>query len=149
MGVRLTPDEQRQLLAEADVGILSTLRRDGSPLGLPMWFVVVDDQVCFRTRANGRKVARLERDPRVSFVVDRGAAWAELAAVIVSGRAELAGPDLASRIDAALAAKYAGRTPPEHVPERTRAFYDVPTLHYRIVTEHPPLTWDNAKLVGR
>jgi nitroimidazol reductase NimA-like FMN-containing flavoprotein (pyridoxamine 5'-phosphate oxidase superfamily) len=147
MGVRMTAEEVAEFLAAADVGILSTLRRDGSPIGLPMWFVVVDGDVCFRTRGTGRKVERIDRDARVSFVVDTGAAWRELASVVVNGRAERADPALAARIEAALTEKYAGRGVPEAAPQRTRQHYDVPTVHYRIVPASPPLTWDNSKLL--
>lgn len=147
MGVRMTADEVEAFLAAADVGILSTLRRDGSPIALPMWFVVVDGDICFRTRRTGRKVERIERDRRVSFVVDTGAAWRDLAAVVVNGRAETAEPELAARIEAGLTEKYAGRGVPESVPAPTREHYDVPTVYYRIVPEGRVLTWNNAKLV--
>ena len=147
MGVRMTPDEIAAFMAAADVGILCTLRRDGSPIALPMWFVVIDEDICFRTRRTGRKVERIQNDSRVSFVVDSGAAWRELAAVVVNGRAEEAEPPLAERIEAALAEKYAGRGVPGSAPARTRDHYAVPTVYYRIVPDGRVLTWNNAKLM--
>ena len=149
MGVRMSPTEVEAFLAAADVGILTTLAAHGSPVSLPMWFVLVDGAIHVRTRISGKKVRRLERDDRVSFVVERGAAWSELAAVVLNGTARpLTGRD-AERVEAAFADKYADRGPPEDVPTRTRQHYAVPTVCYRLEPTRELITWSNAKLVAR
>ena len=56
MGVRLTEDEAWAELAAAHTGILTTLRRDGRPVPLPVWFVALDRHVYVRTPARTRKV---------------------------------------------------------------------------------------------
>ena len=43
---------------------ITSLRRDGMPIALPMWFCVVDGAVYFRTLARSKKAARLRHDPR-------------------------------------------------------------------------------------
>ena len=151
MGVELDTAELRDFLARAHTGVLTTLRRDGSPIGMPMWFVVLDGAVHFRTPARTRKVARLRRDPRASFVVESGRSWIELKSVVLSGVLVLV-EDAAerTRIDAALDAKYeAYRMDPDELPAATRRFYDVDYAHLRLDVDRPPLSWDNGKLVRR
>ena len=41
MGVRLTSDEAWAFVEHAHTGIFTTLRRDGQPVALPVWFATV------------------------------------------------------------------------------------------------------------
>src|SRR5262249_23651876 len=88
MSVRLTPDEAWGVLERAHTGILTTLRRDGVPISLPMWFAVLDRTICFSTPARAKKLSRIRHDPRGSFLVESGERWAELEAVHLTGRIE-------------------------------------------------------------
>ncbi len=63
MSVRLTPDEAWAVLERAHTGILTTLRRDGMPISLPMWFVVLDRTICISAPSGTKKLARLRHDP--------------------------------------------------------------------------------------
>ena len=63
MGVRLTDDEAWAELAAAHTGILTTLRRDGRPVPLPVWFTVLDRRIYVRTPAGTRKVQHVRHDP--------------------------------------------------------------------------------------
>ena len=89
MSVRLTPDEAWDVLERAHTGILTTLRRDGMPISLPMWFVVLDRTICIGAPSGTKKLARLRHDPRASFLVESGERWAELEAVHLTGRIEV------------------------------------------------------------
>ena len=81
MGVRLTPDEQWTTLEAAHTGIFTSLRRDGAPVALPVWFAVVDRKIYFRTPTRAKKVLRVRHDDRCSCLVESGLAWKELKAV--------------------------------------------------------------------
>ena len=113
MSIRLSRDEAWQVLAAAHTGILTTLRGDGAPITLPVWFVALDERVYVGTPARTKKVARVRRDPRVSFLVESGARWAELVGVHLTGRARVVEePELVARVVDALNEKYrAFRTP--------------------------------------
>ncbi|HEX4530444.1 MAG TPA: pyridoxamine 5'-phosphate oxidase family protein [Acidimicrobiia bacterium] len=50
MGVRLSEDEAWAELDAAHTGILTTLRRDGWPVSLPVWFATIGRQIYVRTR---------------------------------------------------------------------------------------------------
>jgi hypothetical protein len=150
VGVRLTDDEAWDVLAAAHTGILTTLRRDGAPVTLPVWFLADDRTVLVAGLAATAKFARARNDERVSFLVESGLRWAELRAVEFTGRAELvADPDW-DALDARFDAKYAGfRTPRGEMPPSARAHYDRARALLRLVPEGRLLTWDNARLEAR
>lgn len=148
MSVRLRRDEAWARIAAAHTGIVTTLRRDGMPVALPVWFCVVDGAVHVRTLAKTKKVARLRRDPRVSFLVEGGTRWAELWGVHLTGTATFVDdPHTLARVDAALHEKYAAfRTPRSAMPDATRAHYETPHVVFRIEPEDRVISWDNARL---
>jgi len=93
MSIRLSDDEAWAVIEAAHTGILTTLRTDGRPITLPVWFVVTDRTVCLTTPATSKKVRRIRRDPRASFLLESGREWRALAGVHLSGRMqEVAGP---------------------------------------------------------
>src|SRR5579862_3702705 len=104
--VRMTESEAWEFLERAHTGIVTTLRRDGRPVALPVWFVVLDGRIYVRTR--GRKVERARHDARCSLLVEDGERWAELRAVHVACRAEVIdpSPELVVWNDAAITEKY-------------------------------------------
>ena len=72
MGVRLGEEEAWAELEHAHTGILTTLRRDGRPVSLPVWFAALDRRIYVRTPAKTRKVEHVRNDPRATFLVERG-----------------------------------------------------------------------------
>jgi PPOX class probable F420-dependent enzyme len=147
MSVRLTTEEAWDVLARAHTGILTTLRRDGMPISLPMWFVVVDRTVCISAPSRTKKLSRIRHDPRASFLVESGERWAELEAVHLTGRIEVVTSVVdADRIDNALEAKYAAfRTATTEMAQATRDHYAGRT-YLRLVPDERILSWDNRKL---
>ena len=81
MGVRLSDDEAWDYLAAGHTGILTTLRRDGWPVSLPLWYVVDGRAIYVSTPVKSKKVTRIRHDDRGSFLVESGDAWVDLAAV--------------------------------------------------------------------
>ena len=51
-------------------GKVATIRADGSPHVVPVWFVLDGDDVVFNTGVDSLKGRSLRRDPRVSMCVD-------------------------------------------------------------------------------
>jgi PPOX class probable F420-dependent enzyme len=141
-------DEAWEAVESAHTGILTTLRRDGMPIALPVWFVVDDRSVALMTPAGTKKIARIRHDPRASFLVESGEQYAELRGVHLTGRVEAVEDALAtSRIEAAVEAKYAAFRPPaDSLPAAAQAYY-AKQVFLRFVPEGRILTWDNARLV--
>ena len=147
MGIRLTSDEAWEAVGAAHTGILTTLRRDGMPIALPVWFVVDHRTVAMMTPAGTKKIARVRHDPRASFLVDSGERWVELRAVHLTGRVEIVEDATAiSLIEAAVNDKYAAFRPPvADLPAAVQAYY-ASQVFLRFVPEGRILTWDNARI---
>jgi nitroimidazol reductase NimA-like FMN-containing flavoprotein (pyridoxamine 5'-phosphate oxidase superfamily) len=150
MGVRLSAEEAWSVLAAGHTGIFTSLRRDGVPIALPVWFVVLDRRIYVSGPATAKKLARVRHDGRVSFLVESGERWRDLQAVHVTGRARVVEPDeaaLLERVAAASDGKYAGfRTPREAMPDATRRHYSVANAVIEIAPDERMLSWHNARL---
>jgi PPOX class probable F420-dependent enzyme len=98
-------EKQVEFLDSPYVGVVTTLRPDGSPQSTVVWVDVVDGVPSFNT-ARGRVKSRdLEADPRASLVVvDPSDAYKWVA---LDGRAELTDEGADAQIDK-LAKKYLG-----------------------------------------
>ena len=147
MGVRLSQDEAWEVLEQSHTGILTTLKADGAPVTLPVWFVVVDRTIGMMAPSRTKKVSRIRRDPRASFLVESGQRWAELRAVHLSGLVEELGDGpVRDQIDALLDQKYAAfRTARAAMPSATQDHY-VNRTFLRFVPDPRMLTWDNRRI---
>ena len=147
--VRMTDDEAWAMVEEALVGVLTTLRRDGRPVALPVWFVALDRRIYVTTR--GKKVERARRDARASFLVEDGERWSELRAVHLDCAAEVITPtdDLRERVRAEMDTKYGRyRTRRSAMPTAAREHYaNAAGALLELVPQGRLLTWDNRRLV--
>ena len=150
MSVRLTDGEAWDVLASSHTGILTSLRRDGVPGSLPVWFVVDERSGLVAGPAASHKFTRIRRDGRIAFLVESGEAWKDLRAVHLIGRGDVVEqPDWES-VDALFEAKYAGfRTPREKMSASARARYDGARALVRLTSTERLLTWDNQRLGRR
>ena len=109
----------RKFLEESPyVGVVTTLREDGSPHSTIVWVDVEGDKVSFNTALGRAKPKHLEHDPRASLLmVDPSDSFKWVA---VSGPAELTEEGADAQIDK-LAKKYLGKDEyPWRNPEETR-----------------------------
>ena len=149
MGIALDDDEAWAFVERALTGIVTTLRRDGFPVTLPVWFVVLDREIFFRTPLVSKKVARIRNDERASFLVEAGEKWRELTAVSFTAVASLVTDDeLRARVFAARAEKYADRGTGgrEQLPEATVRHYSGESAIIRLTPVGRMITWDNHKI---
>jgi nitroimidazol reductase NimA-like FMN-containing flavoprotein (pyridoxamine 5'-phosphate oxidase superfamily) len=148
LSVRLDEAEVRDFLKSAHTGILTTLRANGLPISLPMWFVGLDGVVYVQTPSRSKKVTRIRGDSRVGFLIESGLRWAELKAVHLSGRAVFVDDDSEkARVSKAMAEKYESfRTTRSQYPSATKKHYSDDRLTIRIEAEGRVLSWDNAKI---
>jgi PPOX class probable F420-dependent enzyme len=144
----MSRDEAWEVLERAHTGVFTSLRGDGWPISLPVWFAVIDRRIYVAGPAHTKKFARIRNDPRVSFVVESGTQWAELVGVHVTGRAAFLDPgERCDRVMAALHTKYEPfRTPRPQMPSTTRAHYETQTATIEIMPDDRILSWDNARL---
>ena len=98
-------ESQKQFLEQPYVGVVTTLRKDGSPHNTVVWVDVEDGAPSFNTALGRAKPTHLERDPRAALiVVDPSDPYKWVA---FDGRAELTTEGADQQIDK-LAKKYLG-----------------------------------------
>ena len=99
-------EKEREFLENPFVGVVTTLRRDGSPQSTVVWVDVDDKGVSINTAYGRVKPRNLARDPRLSLVVvDPGDPYTWLK---VSGTGTLVDEGADAQIDR-LSKKYTGR----------------------------------------
>jgi PPOX class probable F420-dependent enzyme len=107
--IALSAEEVSAYLASARTAVLVTIGPDGVPDPVGMWFVMDGDDLVMRTYAKSQKVRNVERDPRVSVLVEDGESYETLRGVQLTGRVTLSrGVDDVLDVVAGLAAKYDG-----------------------------------------
>lgn len=68
---RMTKEECMQFLCSpVRTGKLATVRQDGRPLVVPVWYDLEGETVVFMTARDSIKARNMHRDPRVSLCVD-------------------------------------------------------------------------------
>jgi len=112
-------EPQKQFLEENPfVGVVTTLREDGSPHSTVVWVDVDDGKPSFNTATGRAKPAHLEHDPRASLIVvdpNDSYKWD-----VVSGRVHVTEEGADAQIDK-LAKKYIGKDEyPWHKPTEQR-----------------------------
>lgn len=145
--VRLSPEEAWGVVERSHTGIFTTLRRDGTPIALPVWFAVRDRHLYIAAPSSTKKLARIARNPRASFLVEHGRRWEELVAVHLTGWCEVVtDTELIGDIDKRLDERYSAfRSEPSKLPARTAAHYAQRTL-IRFTPDERILSWDNSRI---
>jgi PPOX class probable F420-dependent enzyme len=87
--IKLTPEEQAQLLDEERVVIATTIGPRGWPHSMPLWFVVRDGDIWAWTFGKSQKIKNLERDDRCTLLIEAGHEYGELRGIQIEARAEL------------------------------------------------------------
>jgi PPOX class probable F420-dependent enzyme len=88
--IAMTQDEIRDYLREGHTMTLVTNGLRGYPHAVAMFYALGDDlSIRFATYASSQKVKNIERDPRVTLLVETGTAYSELQGVMIEGQAAI------------------------------------------------------------
>ncbi|GAB3653438.1 PPOX class F420-dependent oxidoreductase [Actinocorallia lasiicapitis] len=77
--------EVSELLHGANKLQLGTINPDGTPHMVTMFYAMVDDRIAFWTYGRSQKARNLERDPRVTCLVELGDDYFELRGALLYG----------------------------------------------------------------
>jgi nitroimidazol reductase NimA-like FMN-containing flavoprotein (pyridoxamine 5'-phosphate oxidase superfamily) len=148
MGVELTEEEMWEFLGDSHTGILTTLDRDGFPISLPTWHVVLDRRVYLRTLDTSAKVWRLRRDARACFLAESGEQWIELEAACLVGHAhEVSDLGLTRAVTSALGEKYgAYRQSRRSLPDAVQKHYGRGEAIIEFAGDRRAISWHNRKI---
>ena len=133
----MTAADQAALLAGSHKLQLATINRDGTPHLVTMFYVMLDGQIAFWTYRKSQKARNLERDPRISCLVEAGDQYFDLRGVLVQGTARrIEDPrailDVGRRVSAVLAEQGGAGSAPagsvteylEHAARNVRRFLE-------------------------
>jgi PPOX class probable F420-dependent enzyme len=145
--IRMTDDELWAFVAEQRSLQVATINRDGTPHLSTLWFAIVEGAIAFETFTKSQKVRNLERDPRITVLLEDGDVYDQLRGVTISGVAELR-TDAASVLPIAVAV---GRRNQSGIPgglleETTTRVASKRTAV--LVRPRRIVSWDHRKLGG-
>jgi PPOX class probable F420-dependent enzyme len=148
--IKLSPDEQRELVETERVVIVSSVGPRGWPHSMPLWYVPRDGELWIWTYAKSQKVRNLERDPRATLLVETGYEYTDLRGVMIEAEAEIhRDVETVSEFGKQLTVRYSEGI--ESVEGDPAAALQAQAAKRVAIHFHPrrTATWDHRKLGGR
>ena len=144
--IRMNDEEIRAFLEEQRTLQVATIDHDGWPHLVAMWYVLINDEVVFWTYARSQKAVNLQRDPRLTCLVEAGERYEELRGVQIKGRAVI-NNDRATvqQIGETIWERYTG---PLNDSTRPMVVAQAPKRVVIIVKPVEIVSWDHSKLGG-
>ena len=152
--ISMTDEEIQDFLASGAKTLqVATIGSDGTPHLAPMWFVMENSRIVFRSFAKSQKIVNLRRDPRLTVLAETGEAYADLQGVMIKGEATLVDdPSYVLQIYGELAARYPmlGDQPVSLDSDALEAAFGryAPKNTAVIVEPEKITTWNHNKLGG-
>ena len=148
--IRLTEDELREFLETALTLQVASIGKDGYPHLVPMRFALDSEGlIVFTSFRAAQKVRNIERDPRVTVLVEEGTDYDKMRAAMIKGDAELL-DDLEStgEVLRLVRAKYYGEGTDSPGLVGTRSSPDRSTKRVGIrIRPKSIVSWDHSKLL--
>ncbi len=148
--VKLSDTEVQQLLGENLKVQVASNGPDGIPHLTTLFYIVRDGRIAFWTYGKSQKIRNLERDPRVSALVEDGVDYFELRGVSIQGKAEIVRDyDAIYSIGSEVATRMVGAASFEDLGDFGRETVEKQATKRVAVIIHPDrvATWDHRKMV--
>jgi PPOX class probable F420-dependent enzyme len=143
--IRMTDEEVGAFLRERQVMNVASLGKDGRPHLVAMWYGFLDGKPAFWTYGRSQKIVNLQRDPRVTCLVEDGEAYEELRGVELVGTATLVDDDRRFEIGRSVWERYTSPWDEESRP----ILESVGAKRVGVVIEvESVVSWDHRKLGG-
>ncbi|MFZ5847456.1 MAG: pyridoxamine 5'-phosphate oxidase family protein [Actinomycetota bacterium] len=147
--VKMTEAEVEEFLEGNKKVQVATVNPDGSPHLTTLFYVVQDGRIVFWTYGRSQKIKNLERDGRISCLVETGDDYFELRGVSITGHAELVTEEAGiRRIGTAVASAMVdgadlGDIGRDEVERQVRKRVGVVVVPERVAT------WDHRKMLTK
>jgi len=151
--ITMNEAEIAAFLDEMTVLKVASIGNDGWPHVVPMWFVVEDGNMVFRSFTKSQKIVNLRRNPALTVLVESGGPYDELRGLMIKAEAKLiVDRDYVLSIYGKLAARYAmvGPEPVELSPDAPESAFGRFAEKNTVVVVEPMsvASWDHRKLAG-
>ncbi|GAA2340198.1 PPOX class F420-dependent oxidoreductase [Saccharopolyspora halophila] len=121
------PSDAIEMLRKANPSVITTLRKDGTPVSTPTWYMWDDGRVLVNLDAGRVRLKHMRNDPRVTLSVMDSADW--YTHVTVVGRVtEFRDDEGLADIDK-VAKHYIGQQYPNRDNPRVSAFIEIDRWH--------------------
>lgn len=147
--VRMSEAETAEFLADNLKVQVASIGPDGAPHLSTLYYVLRDGLIAFWTYGRSQKIVNLERDPRVSALVEDGTDYFELRGASITGRAEIVRDrDRILEIGSAVATRMVGAASFEDLGDLGRETVEKQATKRVGVIVHPThvATWDHRKM---
>ena len=126
---------------------VATINKDGTPHLSTLWFDVVNEEIVFETFTKSQKIKNLQRDNRISCLLEDGLVYEKLRGVQINGVAELVdSPDQVHQLAKGVMARNNPEIPAEALDEVAKAMSVKRTAV--VVKATKVVSWDHQKLGG-
>jgi PPOX class probable F420-dependent enzyme len=144
--VAMSDEEIRSFIESQKTVQVATINRDGTPHLVPLWFAVVDGDIVLETFTKSQKVVNLERDPRLTVLLEDGDVYEKLRGLSIYAEAELV-QDVERVHDLHMAVLKRNTEIPEETLEKvTRSMAAKKTGI--VIKAKRIVSWDHRKLAG-
>lgn len=148
--IAMVEDEIVDFIGQRWIVVLATLKSDGRPHLVPMWFGHDGPLIEVWSYGRSQKTLNLRRDPRATLLLETGTEYGELRGVSLECDVEvLEAPEDVERIGMRLAERYSGAAPSGLAPgeEARTALRARAAKRVRLrFTPTRTITWDHRKL---
>ncbi len=151
--ITMTPEEIHAFFQESMTLQVATIGKHGYPHVAPMWFVVDDNKVVFRSFTKSQKIVNLQRNPKLTVLIEDGLDYSQLRGVMIKGEARLiTDRDYVLAMYGKLAARYSMiNDEPVDLDQAAleTAFGRMADKNTAVVVEPVKIiTWDHRKIGG-
>ena len=126
---------------------VATINRDGTPHLSTLWFDLVNGEIVFETFTKSQKIKNLQRDNRISCLLEDGLEYEKLRGVQINGIAELhTAADDVHNLARGVMARNNPDIPEEMLDDIAKAMSAKRTAV--VVKATKVISWDHGKLGG-
>ena len=143
----MTDDEIDRFIDQQKSLQVGTSQRDGSIHMSTLWFARVEGRIVFDTYTKSQKIKNLQRDPRITVLLEDGVTYETLRGVMIRGTARL----VTDRAEVhPLALEVMKRNQPEIPPDMlAQAAEQMAAKRTAVIVEPEKIvSWDHNKLSG-
>ncbi len=147
--IRMTDDEMAAFIEEQKSLQVACHDRDGSIHLSTLWFAVMEGRLAFGTYTRSQKILNLQRNSRVTLLLEDGLTYETLRGVMIKGRAILHGLDDVEevrRVARAVMKRNQMGVPEEHLEAAAAVWAAKRTAV--VVEPETVISWDHTKLDG-
>ena len=145
--IKMSDAEVNNFIAKQKSLQVATINRDGTPHLSTLWFDLVNGEIVFETFTKSQKIKNLQRDNRISCLLEDGLEYEKLRGVQINGIAQLhTAADAVHNLARGVMARNNPDIPEEMLDDIAKAMSAKRTAVVVKVTK--VISWDHGKLGG-